>query len=225
MERLRQIGAGGPGAAALARAGRHRPRRTPSPWPRACGLRHQGWTANGFWGDELDSAKHPNAELARRAIERTRDGEVVVMHWGIRSRRDPFAGVLDEVIGGLQARGFCFATLPAEGPRMTAIADRYTDLTGWIFEHALQPLLYALGLMDWAEDAYAWLDFALFGLFGIAVAWAVCRPLEAWRPVEPVADAARCGPTCSIPSSAGSGCCRCWPSCCWPRSRRPGRAG
>lgn len=81
----------------------------------ACGLRHQGWTAHGFWGDELDSAKHPNAELARRAIERTRDGEVVVMHWGIRSRRDPFAGVLDEVIGGLQARGFCFAPLPAEG--------------------------------------------------------------------------------------------------------------
>jgi sterol desaturase/sphingolipid hydroxylase (fatty acid hydroxylase superfamily) len=69
---------------------------------------------------------------------------------------------------------------------MTAIAERYTDATGWIFEHALQPLLYALGLMDWAEDAYAWLDFALFGLFGIAVAWAVCRPLEAWRPVEPV---------------------------------------
>jgi sterol desaturase/sphingolipid hydroxylase (fatty acid hydroxylase superfamily) len=69
---------------------------------------------------------------------------------------------------------------------MTAIAELYTDATGWIFEHALQPLLYVLGLMDWAEDAYAWLDFALFGLFGIAVAWAVCRPLEAWRPVEPV---------------------------------------
>jgi len=69
---------------------------------------------------------------------------------------------------------------------MTAIAELYTDATGWIFEHALQPLLYAAGLMDWAEDAYAWLDFALFGLFGIVVAWAVCRPLEAWRPVEPV---------------------------------------
>lgn len=81
----------------------------------ACGLRHQGWTAHGFWGDELDSAKHPNAELARRAIERSRDGEVVVLHWGIRSRREPFALVLDTVIGGLQARGFCFATLPPEG--------------------------------------------------------------------------------------------------------------
>ncbi len=81
----------------------------------ACGLRHQGWTAHGFWGDELDSAKHPNAALARRAIETTRDGEVVVMHWGIRSRQDPFAHVLEEVIAGLQARGFCFATLPPQG--------------------------------------------------------------------------------------------------------------
>jgi sterol desaturase/sphingolipid hydroxylase (fatty acid hydroxylase superfamily) len=71
---------------------------------------------------------------------------------------------------------------------MTAIADLYAALTGWLFEHALQPLLYATGMMDWAEDAYAWLDFALFGLFGIAVSWAVCRPLEAWRPVEPLAD-------------------------------------
>lgn len=81
----------------------------------ACGLRHQGWTANGFWGDELDSAKHPNAALARRAIANTRDGEVVVMHWGVRSRREPFAGVLEEVIAGLQSRGFCFATLPPQG--------------------------------------------------------------------------------------------------------------
>ncbi len=81
----------------------------------ACGLRHQGWTAGGFWGDELDAAKHPNAALARQAIARTRPGEVVVLHWGVRSRREPFAGVLEEVITGLQARGLCFAPLPAEG--------------------------------------------------------------------------------------------------------------
>lgn len=81
----------------------------------ACGLRHQGWTAHGFWGDELDSAAHPNAALARRAIANTRDGEVVVLHWGVRSRREPFALVLEEVIAGLRARGFCFATLPPGG--------------------------------------------------------------------------------------------------------------
>jgi len=81
----------------------------------ACGLRHQGWTPNGFWGDELDSARYPNAALARRAIANTRDGEVVVMHWGVRSRREPFAEVLEEVIAGLQSRGFCFAILPPQG--------------------------------------------------------------------------------------------------------------
>jgi len=83
----------------------------------ACGLRHQGWTAHGFLGDELSSEASPNRALATRALNTVRDGEVLVMHWGIRSRRDPYANVLDDVIAGLQARGFCFATLPAEGRR------------------------------------------------------------------------------------------------------------
>jgi len=81
----------------------------------AAGFRHQGWTSNGFWGDELDAAAHPNATLAARAIERTRPGEVVVLHWGVRSRRDPFARVLGEVLDGLLARGLRFAVLPPEG--------------------------------------------------------------------------------------------------------------
>ncbi len=81
----------------------------------ACGLRHQGWTRHGFLGDELDSAKHPNAALLRRNLANIRAGEVLVMHWGVRSRQDPFAGILDELLAGLQARGFCFETLPAEG--------------------------------------------------------------------------------------------------------------
>ena len=83
----------------------------------ACGFRHQGWTAHGFLGDELSSETYPNAALARRALSTVRDGEVMVMHWGIRSRRDPYANVLEEVVTGLQVRGFCFATLPPEGHR------------------------------------------------------------------------------------------------------------
>ncbi len=82
-----------------------------------CGLRHQGWTANGFLGDELPSDAHPNRALAARTLRSVRDGEVLVMHWGIRSRREPYAEVLEEVIMGLQSRGFCFATLPPEGRR------------------------------------------------------------------------------------------------------------
>lgn len=68
------------------------------------------------------------------------------------------------------------------------IADAYDTLTGWLFEHAIQPGMFALGLMDWAEDAYEWLDFALLGALTMLVSWIVCRPLEVWRPVEPVTD-------------------------------------
>ncbi|MDO9707897.1 sterol desaturase family protein [Paracraurococcus lichenis] len=71
---------------------------------------------------------------------------------------------------------------------MSWFQDAHAAVAGWIFEHALLPLLYAVGLVDWDEDIYGWLDFALFGLLGIALAWLVCRPLEAWRPVEPVTD-------------------------------------
>ncbi len=83
----------------------------------ACGLRHQGWTANGFLGDELNSDAHPNAALRDRALRSIRDGEVLVMHWGVRSRKDPYANILDDVLAGLQAKGFCFGQLGAEGRR------------------------------------------------------------------------------------------------------------
>jgi peptidoglycan/xylan/chitin deacetylase (PgdA/CDA1 family) len=83
----------------------------------ACGLTHQGWTANGFLGDELPSDAHPNAALLRRALANIRDGEVLVMHWGVRSRREPFAGVFAPLLEGLLARGFRFETLPPEGRR------------------------------------------------------------------------------------------------------------
>ncbi len=81
----------------------------------ACGLRHQGWTRNGFLGDELDSAQHPNAALLRRNLANIRAGEVLVMHWGVRSRREPFADILEPLVTGLLARGFCFEILPAGG--------------------------------------------------------------------------------------------------------------
>jgi len=65
-----------------------------------------------------------------------------------------------------------------------AVADAYTALTGAIFQHAVLPALYSTGLMAFEEDAQVWLDFAVMGLIQIAVIWTVCRPLEAWKPVE-----------------------------------------
>jgi peptidoglycan/xylan/chitin deacetylase (PgdA/CDA1 family) len=80
-----------------------------------CGLRHQGWTARGFLGDELPSDAHSNATLLRQNLARIRDGEVLVMHWGVRSRRDPFGAIFEPLVTGLLERGFRFETLPPGG--------------------------------------------------------------------------------------------------------------
>jgi len=77
----------------------------------ACGYRHVGWAPAGFLGDELPSESYPNALLVDRALKNLKDGDIVMAHLGIWSRKDPFAPMLDELLSGLEARGFCFATL------------------------------------------------------------------------------------------------------------------
>ncbi len=67
---------------------------------------------------------------------------------------------------------------------MDWVEDLYLRLVAFLFEGAVQPVMYRLGLMEWAEDAFDWLDFFLFGLVQVAVVYLICRPLEAWRPVE-----------------------------------------
>jgi len=79
---------------------------------RACGYEHVGWAAAGFLGDELPSERYPNALLVQRALERLRDGDIVMAHLGIWSRKDPFAPMLDALLSSLKAKGFCFAPLP-----------------------------------------------------------------------------------------------------------------
>lgn len=83
----------------------------------ACGFpQHVRWSKTGFLGDELPSDRHPNRALLDRALRTVRDGDVLMMHWGIRSRQQKFAEVFEPLIEGLKVRGFCFATLP-ERPR------------------------------------------------------------------------------------------------------------
>jgi len=77
----------------------------------ACGYRHVGWAPAGFLGDELPSETYPNQLLVERALKNLKDGDIVMAHLGIWSRKDPFASALDELLGKLEARGFCFATL------------------------------------------------------------------------------------------------------------------
>lgn len=77
----------------------------------ACGYRHVGWAPAGFLGDELPSDSYPNRLLVDRAVSNLKDGDIVMAHLGIWSRKDAFAPALDELLGRLKAKGFCFATL------------------------------------------------------------------------------------------------------------------
>jgi peptidoglycan/xylan/chitin deacetylase (PgdA/CDA1 family) len=88
---------------------------------KACGWTHVGWSAAGFLGDELPSDSHPNAALLQKALKNVRSGDILMAHLGIWSRQDPWApAVLEPLIVGLKAKGFCFATL-REHPQYRAV--------------------------------------------------------------------------------------------------------
>ncbi len=92
---------------------------------RACGYAHVAWAPAGFLGDELPSDRYPNKALLDKALRDIRPGDILVAHLGIWSRKDPWAPmVLEPLVTGLQAKGFCFQTL-REHPAYTA----------WIAQH------------------------------------------------------------------------------------------
>jgi sterol desaturase/sphingolipid hydroxylase (fatty acid hydroxylase superfamily) len=58
------------------------------------------------------------------------------------------------------------------------------EVQGAIFEGAVEPVLYQLGMMDWAEDVFDGVGVALFGALAVVLAYLLLKPLELWRPVE-----------------------------------------
>ncbi|MEO5661314.1 MAG: polysaccharide deacetylase family protein [Polaromonas sp.] len=90
---------------------------------KACGFAHAGWSPAGFLGDELPSDKYPNDLLLNKALRGIQSGNILLAHLGIWSRKEPWApAVLEPLITGLQARGFCFKTL-REHPQFKAWID------------------------------------------------------------------------------------------------------
>jgi sterol desaturase/sphingolipid hydroxylase (fatty acid hydroxylase superfamily) len=57
-----------------------------------------------------------------------------------------------------------------------------------LFEHLVQPLMFALGLGNLLEDGYRGTGWLLVGLLQIALLVTVVGTLQRWRPVEPVTD-------------------------------------
>jgi peptidoglycan/xylan/chitin deacetylase (PgdA/CDA1 family) len=78
---------------------------------KACGWSHVYWAPAGFLGDELPSDRFPNDKLLKQALADIRGGDILMAHLGIWSRKDPYAPMLDPLIGGLKEKGYCFATL------------------------------------------------------------------------------------------------------------------
>lgn len=92
---------------------------------KSCGYDHVGWAAAGFLGDELSSEAFTNAALLAKALRDIRTDDILMAHLGIWSRKDPWAPtVLEPLIVGLKAKGFCFRTL-----------REHPAYTGWISAH------------------------------------------------------------------------------------------
>lgn len=92
---------------------------------KSCGYDHVPWSPAGFLGDELPSAQYPNDMLLKKALSNIQSGDILLAHLGIWSRQDPWApAVLEPLITGLKAKGFCFQTL-REHPQYKA----------WINQH------------------------------------------------------------------------------------------
>lgn len=71
---------------------------------------------------------------------------------------------------------------------MDWFTDLFANMQQWLFETAVQPVVYAIGLGGWVEDAFDATGWLLVGLIQIAVLVALIGPLQRWRPAEPVVD-------------------------------------
>jgi len=73
---------------------------------------------------------------------------------------------------------------------MDSLESLFSTAQQWLFEAAVQPALFALGLGNLLEDGYAATAWFLVGLIQIVILLAVVGPLQRWRPVEAVTDRA-----------------------------------
>ncbi len=78
----------------------------------ACGYAHVGWSATGALGADLPSERFSNDVLLNKALRDVRSGDILQAHLGTAGRKEPWAsGVLEPLLLGLKAKGFCFQTL------------------------------------------------------------------------------------------------------------------
>ena len=64
----------------------------------------------------------------------------------------------------------------------------FSSLQQWLFEVAIQPAMFALGMGNLLEDGYAATAWLMVGVIQIIILLALIAPLQRWRPVEPMTD-------------------------------------
>jgi len=67
---------------------------------------------------------------------------------------------------------------------LDTLSNLFTAVHAWLFEALVQPALYQLGFMTYAEQAFSALEVSLYGVLEIGLMLLLLRPLEWWRPVE-----------------------------------------
>ena len=65
----------------------------------------------------------------------------------------------------------------------------FDTAAGWLQETLLLPLMFQLGLIQWEDISFGWALFAIYGAAQVVLTFAICVPLEHWRPVERWPDA------------------------------------
>ncbi len=63
--------------------------------------------------------------------------------------------------------------------------DRFfSTIAGWLDQFLILPVMYRFGWMAWEDLSLDWALVCVYGMFAVILTYAVCWPLEAWRPVE-----------------------------------------
>ena len=60
----------------------------------------------------------------------------------------------------------------------------FSNIAGYMDQYLVLPVLFRLHWMAWDDLAFDWCLICVYGMFAVLVTYAVCLPLEAWRPVE-----------------------------------------
>jgi sterol desaturase/sphingolipid hydroxylase (fatty acid hydroxylase superfamily) len=71
---------------------------------------------------------------------------------------------------------------------LESLTDWFAAAQQWLFETAVQPLVFGLGWGGWVEDAYLATGWLLVGLLQLAVLVLLIGPMQRLWPVEPVTD-------------------------------------